>query len=240
LDTDTIEVGDVVFEDFTINNEYIRFNPAQKWYYVSEQQASEAWVFVQGDADPHTRHGIQISITTYCLSLTYVLGKEFLIRRFRYQASIAAMCRGKQSKSEPLLISKMMFNYSDISKFEKMDGSYCFCRPDTTNVVLEMQDACSSFPQASLLISYQSHRFPLFSMFGAEPFTHLSGTVTQFRSRVSRTFTTARIIEDVQAQFPGSPCNLELGTLWRIICNRSVFITTKAALKGLPRLLFLF
>jgi hypothetical protein len=83
LDTDTIEVGDVVFEDFTINNEYIRFNPAQKWYYVSEQQASEAWVFVQGDAEPHTRHGISISITTDCLSLTYILGKEFLIRRFR-------------------------------------------------------------------------------------------------------------------------------------------------------------
>lgn len=115
-----------------------------------------------------------------------------------------------------------------------------FCGPDTTNVVLKMQDVCSSFPQASILISYQSHRFPLISVFGAEPFTHLSGTLTKFRSRVSLTFTIARIIEDVLAQFPGSPCNLELGTLWSIICNGSVSITTKAALKGLPRLPFLF
>ncbi|QKX62998.1 uncharacterized protein TRUGW13939_10166 [Talaromyces rugulosus] len=58
LDIDAIEIGDVVFEDFTINNEYIHFSPEQKWYYVSEQQDSEAWVFVQGDAKPHTRHGV--------------------------------------------------------------------------------------------------------------------------------------------------------------------------------------
>jgi hypothetical protein len=85
LDIDAIEIGDVVFEDFTINNEYIHFSPEQKWYYVSEQQDSEAWVFVQGDAKPHTRHGISTSITIV-LPLTYILGKEFLIRRFKYQA----------------------------------------------------------------------------------------------------------------------------------------------------------
>jgi hypothetical protein len=149
------------------------------------------------------------------------------------------MCPGKQSKSEQLLISKMMFDLSDVSQFEKNGWKLLYFGPDTTNVVLKMQDACSSFPQASLLIVLISSLSPVFE-FGAEAFTHLSDTCTKYRRRVPRTFTIARIVEDVQAQFPGSPSNLEPGTLWRIICNRSVSITTETALKGLPRLLFLF
>jgi hypothetical protein len=62
LNLDAIEPGDVVFQDFTINNEYIRFSPEQKWYYISNQRVSEAWVFEQGDAKPHTRHGSLIPI----------------------------------------------------------------------------------------------------------------------------------------------------------------------------------
>ncbi|KAH8704098.1 hypothetical protein BGW36DRAFT_423624 [Talaromyces proteolyticus] len=69
LNVHEIEIGDVVFEDFTINNEYIRFSPEQKWHYVSDQQASEAWVFVQGDAKPHTRHGISTSMTVVVFGL---------------------------------------------------------------------------------------------------------------------------------------------------------------------------
>ncbi|KAH8821381.1 hypothetical protein F5884DRAFT_84977 [Xylogone sp. PMI_703] len=58
LNLGDIEPGDVVFQDFTINNEYIHFSPEQRWYYISNQLASEAWVFEQGDAKPHTRHGV--------------------------------------------------------------------------------------------------------------------------------------------------------------------------------------
>lgn len=41
--------GDVVFEDIEMENTLLYQSPKQKWYYISDQLPSEAWIFVQGD-----------------------------------------------------------------------------------------------------------------------------------------------------------------------------------------------
>jgi hypothetical protein len=46
-----IHVGDVVYPDFVVENCQVTYNPAQKWYYLSNQLDSEAWVFVQADSE---------------------------------------------------------------------------------------------------------------------------------------------------------------------------------------------
>lgn len=58
LDLDTIMTADVVYQDFAVNNECMRYSEGQEWYFASNQTASEAWVFEQGDPKLDTRHGV--------------------------------------------------------------------------------------------------------------------------------------------------------------------------------------
>jgi len=58
LDLETIEAGDVVFQDFSIENALVKQSSKHKWYYISNQMESEAWIFEQGDAKVGSRLGV--------------------------------------------------------------------------------------------------------------------------------------------------------------------------------------
>ncbi|KXS94833.1 hypothetical protein AC578_3668 [Pseudocercospora eumusae] len=42
--------SDIVFEEQMIENYLVHSNDTQRWYYLSDQEASEAWVFLQADS----------------------------------------------------------------------------------------------------------------------------------------------------------------------------------------------
>ena len=41
--------GDVVFEDFEIENQLLQHESKQEWYYASDQGIDEVWMFLQAD-----------------------------------------------------------------------------------------------------------------------------------------------------------------------------------------------
>lgn len=40
--------GDLVYSGFVMENQQVHYHEDQNWYYLSDQRADEAWVFVQG------------------------------------------------------------------------------------------------------------------------------------------------------------------------------------------------
>jgi hypothetical protein len=46
----SLQDGDVVFEDFVIENQLLHHEPEQKWYYASNQNTDEIWIFLQADS----------------------------------------------------------------------------------------------------------------------------------------------------------------------------------------------
>lgn len=40
--------GDLVYSGFVMENQQVHYHDDQKWYYLSDQRADEAWVFLQG------------------------------------------------------------------------------------------------------------------------------------------------------------------------------------------------
>lgn len=49
--------GDLVYSGFVMENCQIHYHPDQKWYYLSDQTADEAIVFIQGDSSGTIAHG---------------------------------------------------------------------------------------------------------------------------------------------------------------------------------------
>ena len=52
-----LQDGDVVFEDFVIENRLLQYGPKLEWFFVSNQSPDEAWVFVQADSKKDTPCG---------------------------------------------------------------------------------------------------------------------------------------------------------------------------------------
>lgn len=50
LNPQALHAGDVVFQDFQIENLLLEHHPEHRWYYASEQMPTQAWVFLQGDS----------------------------------------------------------------------------------------------------------------------------------------------------------------------------------------------
>lgn len=46
----SLQDGDVVFEDFVIENKLLHHESRQKWYYASNQDIDEVWLFWQADS----------------------------------------------------------------------------------------------------------------------------------------------------------------------------------------------
>jgi hypothetical protein len=46
----SLQDGDVVFEDCVVENKLLQYECKQKWYYASNQDTDEIWVFQQADS----------------------------------------------------------------------------------------------------------------------------------------------------------------------------------------------
>lgn len=63
--------GDLVYDDYVVENMQLHYASNQKWYYLSDQGPEEAWVFVQSDSDktktkagvPHSSFPLPASTT---------------------------------------------------------------------------------------------------------------------------------------------------------------------------------
>ncbi|KAL3426804.1 hypothetical protein PVAG01_00313 [Phlyctema vagabunda] len=49
--------GDLVYDDYAVENLQVHYNADQKWYFTSEQTADEAWVFVQSSCGANVARG---------------------------------------------------------------------------------------------------------------------------------------------------------------------------------------
>ncbi|RMZ90250.1 hypothetical protein DV736_g2529, partial [Chaetothyriales sp. CBS 134916] len=48
------EPCDLVYPDYVVENRQVYYADRQEWFYVSEQKANEAWIFLQADSEYHT------------------------------------------------------------------------------------------------------------------------------------------------------------------------------------------
>ncbi|KAF8849538.1 hypothetical protein BDZ45DRAFT_809874 [Acephala macrosclerotiorum] len=53
----SLQDGDVVFEDFVIENKLLHHESTQKWYYASNQDTDEVWLFLQADSSANVLGG---------------------------------------------------------------------------------------------------------------------------------------------------------------------------------------
>ncbi|KAF2737094.1 putative CmcJ-like methyltransferase [Polyplosphaeria fusca] len=67
-DTD-LEPADLVYAEYIVENRQIYHSHRHKWYYVSDQQPNEAWVFMQSDSDPSGISGVAHSAFPHPSSL---------------------------------------------------------------------------------------------------------------------------------------------------------------------------
>ena len=56
--TKDVKSADLVFAAHAVENCQIHYSSCHKWYYLSEQQPEEAWVFLQSDSADTDRSGI--------------------------------------------------------------------------------------------------------------------------------------------------------------------------------------
>lgn len=50
VNQDDLLPGDVVYRDYAVENMQVHYSPGQKWYYIRDQEPTEAWVFVQSSS----------------------------------------------------------------------------------------------------------------------------------------------------------------------------------------------
>jgi hypothetical protein len=50
VDRSRVQAADVVFGDFTTEHHLVQHDPNLKWYYLSNQEPTEAWAFLQADS----------------------------------------------------------------------------------------------------------------------------------------------------------------------------------------------
>jgi hypothetical protein len=48
-----LEAADLVYAEYVVENRQIYQSDRHKWYYLSDQQPDEMWVFMQSDSDPN-------------------------------------------------------------------------------------------------------------------------------------------------------------------------------------------
>ncbi|KXT00841.1 hypothetical protein AC578_982 [Pseudocercospora eumusae] len=58
IDVQDMETTDMVYPDYFTENLSLRFNSAQKWYYLSDHQPDEIIIFKQSDSDPSAVGGV--------------------------------------------------------------------------------------------------------------------------------------------------------------------------------------
>lgn len=56
-----LEPADLVYAEYVVENRQIYQSSRHKWYYISDQQPDEAWIFMQSDTDPNGISGTKIS-----------------------------------------------------------------------------------------------------------------------------------------------------------------------------------
>ncbi|KAK0664428.1 hypothetical protein DIS24_g729 [Lasiodiplodia hormozganensis] len=59
-----LEPCDLVYPDYVVENRQVYYSDAFKWFYLSNQQPNEAWVFLQSDTDPIGKPGMNPSLLT--------------------------------------------------------------------------------------------------------------------------------------------------------------------------------
>lgn len=59
-----LEPCDLVYPDYVVENRQVYFSKAFKWFYLSDQQPNEAWVFLQSDTDPKGKPSMISSLLT--------------------------------------------------------------------------------------------------------------------------------------------------------------------------------
>lgn len=75
VEIDDIQAGDLVHSDFVIENCQVHYNRNQKWYYITDQQPNEAWVFMQSDSKyPWIKSGEICRLRTSLRSLMMTKG----------------------------------------------------------------------------------------------------------------------------------------------------------------------
>ncbi|EOD50698.1 putative -like methyltransferase protein [Neofusicoccum parvum UCRNP2] len=72
-----LEPCDLVYPDYVVENQQVYYSDEFEWFYISDQEPNEAWVFLQSDTDPGGKPGMLIRSTkageTDGSSGTYVL-----------------------------------------------------------------------------------------------------------------------------------------------------------------------
>lgn len=58
-----LEPCDLVYPDYVVENQQVYFSEKLEWYFLSDQQPNEAWVFLQSDTDPNSRPGMCIVLS---------------------------------------------------------------------------------------------------------------------------------------------------------------------------------
>lgn len=59
-----LEPCDLVYPDYVVENRQVYFSEAFKWFYLSDQQPNEAWVFLQSDTDSSGKPGMNPTFST--------------------------------------------------------------------------------------------------------------------------------------------------------------------------------
>jgi hypothetical protein len=47
-----------VYPDYVVENRQVYHSTNFDWFYISDQQPHEAWVFLQSDSEPETKSGM--------------------------------------------------------------------------------------------------------------------------------------------------------------------------------------
>lgn len=77
VDPSDLHPGDLVYDDYVIENMQLHYADGQKWYYLSEQSADEAWVFIQSDSETKVfRVGVPHSAFALPASMDHVMPRE--------------------------------------------------------------------------------------------------------------------------------------------------------------------
>ncbi|KAK4497674.1 hypothetical protein PRZ48_010327 [Zasmidium cellare] len=58
LSSSDAHATDMVYPDYFTENQSIRFNPSQRWYFLSDHSPDEIIIFKQSDSDPDAVHGV--------------------------------------------------------------------------------------------------------------------------------------------------------------------------------------
>jgi len=92
------EAADLVYAEYVVENRQIYRSDRHKWYYISDQQPNEMWVFMQSDSDPTGLSGVAHSAFPNPASVRSEPPRESVeVRALVYYAD-AELAHGNQSR----------------------------------------------------------------------------------------------------------------------------------------------